>query len=97
MYAKMPSNLYMFLNAVCWVCINFMCVLCIRNICLSCVMVIKRKTYLISGHFLMQIVIMKNDLSVMHSITFMERSAVHIKTSTKLFPINNKLKVSSTN
>ena len=48
-YAKTPSNLYMFLNAVCWVCINFMCVLCIRNICLPCVMVIKRQIYVVSG------------------------------------------------
>ena len=96
-YAKMPSNLYMFLNAVCWLCINFMCVLCIRNICLPCVMVIKRQIYVVSGHFLRQIVNIKNDLSVMHSRTCMKRSAVHTvnvmsivhtKTSTGLFPVN---------
>ena len=60
-YAKTPSNLHMFLNAACWVCINFMCVLCVRNICLSCVMVIKRHTYVLSRHFLRQIVNIKND------------------------------------
>ena len=105
-HAKMPRYLYMFLNAVCWVCINFMCVLCIRNICLPCVMVIKRQIYVVSGHFVRQIVNIKNDLSVMHSRTCMKRSAVHItnvmsivhiKTSTGLFPINHRLKVSSTN
>ena len=96
-YAKMPRNLHMFLNLVCCVCTNFMCVLCIRNICLPCVMVIKRQIYVVSGHFLRQVVNIKNDFTVMNIRTCVRWSAVHtinvmsivhIKTSTGLFPVN---------
>jgi len=73
-----------------------MCVLCIRSICLPCVMVIKRQIYVVSEHFLRQVVKIKNDLTVINIKICMRWSAVHITnvmsivhitTSTGLFPV----------
>ena len=65
-------------------------------ICLPCVMVIKRQIYVVSGHFLRQVVKIKNDLTVINIEICMRWSAVHITnvmsivhitTSTGLFPV----------